>query len=262
VDHFDHLQMAAGSTGHLMAMKPELLEHTFRHVPEASELLGLLGAEQPLALAIDTNVAEVLAGAMTLIARELGRLAPGAQTVISSALVICLVQLWRLVGANALTREGFGESATLLMRFRQLVEERFREHWPVQRYAEALGVSSDRLHAMCTRALGRSPRVLIHQRILHEAVTRLERSAIKIKQLAFVLVFKDTAYFNRFFRWKLGIPPGHYRHEICRLDAAQRPRPDRRPSHSLIGLEATRVAQDFAFCARAFAQARPRTAML
>jgi AraC family transcriptional regulator, transcriptional activator of pobA len=221
----DHLEAAAGSTGHLLAMKPDLLEHTFRQVPEAGELLGLLGAEQPLALTIDAHVAEVLAGAMTLVARELGRLEPGAQTVISSALVICLVQLWRLVGANALTREGFGGSATLLMRFRQLVEERFREHWPVQRYAEALGVSPDRLHAMCTRVLGRSPRVLIQQRILHEAVTRLERSAITIKQLAFVLGFKDTAYFNRFFRRQLGLPPGRYRRDICRRDAAQRSRP-------------------------------------
>src|SRR5262245_2770705 len=221
----DHLQVAAGSTGHLLTMKPDLLEQTFRQVPEAGELLGLLGAEQPLALTIDASVAGVLAGAMELIAQELGRLEPGGQTVISSALVICLVQLWRLVGANALTREGFGGSATLLMRFRQLVEERFRDRWSVQRYAEALGVSSDRLHAMCTRVLGRSPRVLIQQRILHEAVTRLERSAISIKQLAFVLGFKDTAYFNRFFRRYLGIPPGRYRRDICRRDAAQRSRP-------------------------------------
>ena len=162
---------------------------------------------------------------MALVTRELGRLEPGAQTVISSALVICLVQLWRLVGANALTGEGFGGSATLLMRFRQLVEERFREHWPVLRYAESLGVSPDRLHAICTRVLARSPRVLIQQRILHEAVTRLERSAISIKQLAFVLGFKDTAYFNRFFRRQLGVPPGRYRREIGRRDAAQRPRP-------------------------------------
>ena len=206
-------------------MKPDLLEHTFRQVPEAGELLGLLAAEQPLALTIDAGVAEVLARAMALVTRELGRLEPGAQTVISSALVICLVQLWRLVGANALTGEGLGGSATLLMRFRQLVEERFREHWPVLRYAEALGVSPDRLHAICTRVLARSPRVLIQQRILHEAVTRLERSAISIKQLAFVLGFKDTAYFNRFFRRQLHIPPGRYRRDIGRRDAAQRPRP-------------------------------------
>ena len=221
----DELRLAAGSTGHLLAMQPELLEHTFRQVPEAGELLGLLAAEQPLALSIDADVAEVLARVMALVTRELGRLEPGAQTVISSALVICLVQLWRHVGANALTGEGFGGSATLLMRFRQLVEERFREHWPVLRYAEALGVSSDRLHAICRRVLARSPRVLIQQRILHEAVTRLERSAINIKQLAFVLGFKDTAYFNRFFRRQLGMPPGRYRRDIGRRDAVQRPRP-------------------------------------
>ena len=41
---------------------------------------------------------------MALIARELRASGPGAQTVISSALVICLVQLWRLVGAHALAR--------------------------------------------------------------------------------------------------------------------------------------------------------------
>jgi AraC family transcriptional activator of pobA len=221
----ENLQVAAGATGHLMAMKPGLLEHTFRQVPEAGELLGLLDAEQPLALTIDGSVAEVFAGTMALVTGELGRLEPGAQTVISSALVICLVQLWRRVGANALTGEGFGGSATLLMRFRQLVEERFREHWPLLRYAEALGVSPDRLHAICKRVLARSPRVLVQQRILHEAVTRLERSAISIKQLAFVLGFKDTAYFNRFFRRQLGIPPGRYRRDIGRRDAAQRPRP-------------------------------------
>jgi AraC family transcriptional activator of pobA len=221
----DELRVAAGGSGHLMAMQPDLLEHTFRQVPEAGELLGLLAAEQPLVLTIDADVAEVLARAMALVTRELGRLEPGAQTVISSALVICLVQLWRHVGANALVGEGFGGSATLLMRFRQLVEERFREHWPVLRYAEALGVSPDRLHAICKRVLARSPRVLIQQRILHEAVTRLERSAISIKQLAFVLGFKDTAYFNRFFRRQLGIPPGRYRRDIGRRDAAQRPRP-------------------------------------
>ena len=86
-------------------------------------------------------------------------------------------------------------------------------------------MSPDRLHAICTRVLARSPRVLIQQRILHEAVTRLERSAISIKQLAFVLGFKDTAYFNRFFRRQLGMPPGRYRRDIGRRDAAQRPRP-------------------------------------
>ncbi len=223
----DRLEMAAGASGHLMAMKPELVEHTFRQIPEAGELLGLLAARQPLALAVDKDVADVLSGAMGLVARELHDLKPGAQTLVSSALVICLIQLWRHVGASALMGEGLGGSAALLMRFRQLVEERFREHWPVACYATALGVSPDRLHAICTRTLGRSPRVLIQQRILYEAVSRLERSSITIKQLAFVLGFKDTAYFTRFFCKRLGDPPAKYRRDIAQRDAAQRMRPTR-----------------------------------
>jgi AraC family transcriptional activator of pobA len=219
------LEVLAGARGHLLAIRPELLESTFRQIPEAAELHGILHAEKPLALSVTADVAAVIARAMALIGAELRDLAPGAQTVISSALVISLVQLWRHVGATALVSGGPGGTAALLLRFRQLVEERFRDHWPIARYAEGLGVSTDRLHAVCTRSLGRSPRALVHSRILHEAVTRLERSAVTIKQLTFLLGFKDAAHFNRFFRNRLGLPPGAYRRNVAAREAAKRARP-------------------------------------
>jgi AraC family transcriptional activator of pobA len=136
--------------------------------------------------------------------------------------VISFVQIWRHVGASALARGGLGGTAAILMRFRQLVEERFREHWSVERYAGALGLTPDRLHAVCTRTLGRTPRLLIQQRLVYEAVVRLERSAVTIKQLGFLLGFKDAAYFNRFFARHLGMPPARYRRERAHRDAAGR----------------------------------------
>lgn len=220
----ERLTIAAGGGGHLLAIRRELIEQTFRLFPESGELLNLLSAMQPLVLGIEERTAVQLSRTMSLISNELNEHRPGAQTVIASALVIAMVQLWRHAGAAALAQGSLGGAAQLLMRFRQLVEERYREHWSVERYAATLGVSPDRLHAICTRLLARSPRVLIQQRILNEAVARLERSAITIKQLGYMLGFKDAAYFNRFFARQIGVPPARYRRErLARHDAGRAP---------------------------------------
>ena len=81
-------QWRPAASGHLMAMQPDLLEHTFRQVPEAGELARAAGRRA--AAGADDRAAwrDVLARAMALITRELGDLGPGRQTVISSALVI------------------------------------------------------------------------------------------------------------------------------------------------------------------------------
>jgi len=214
------LVVEAGGSGHIVHIRRDLIEQTFRQIPEAGDLINLLGAEQPLALAIDGESATRLVRVLALIAGELQEPRPGSETVISSALLISFVQLWRHVGARALA---FGETvgaAALLMRFRQLVEERFREQWSVGRYAEALGVTPGRLHAIATRTLGRTPRALIQQRLIYEAAARLERSAITIKQLSYLLGFRDAAYFNRFFAKHVGIPPARYRRAIVDRNVA------------------------------------------
>lgn len=219
-DPAERLLVEAGGSGHIVHIRRDLIEQTFRQLPEAGDLINLLGAEQPLALAIEPQVGAHLAHLLALIASELHEPRPGSETVISSALLISFVQLWRHVGARALA---FGETvgaAALLMRFRQLVEERFREQWPVARYAEALGVTPGRLHAIATRTLGRTPRELIQQRLIYEAAVRLERSAITIKQLGYMLGFKDAAYFNRFFARHVGLPPARYRRAIVNRNVA------------------------------------------
>lgn len=213
------LTIEAGGSGQLLSIRHDLIEQTLRQIPEASELMGLLSAEQPLALATEAETAGRLALTLRVVADELRAARPGAETIITSALVISFVWIWRHVGASALATGGTGGSAELLMRFRQLVEERFREHWSVERYATELGLTPDRLHAICSRMLARSPRLLIQQRLVYEAVVRLERSAVTIKQLGFLLGFKDAAYFNRFFARHVGVPPARYRRE-CALEHA------------------------------------------
>ena len=216
----ERLVIEAGGRGHIVHIRRDLIEQTFRQIPEAGELINLLAAAQPLALAIEADIALRLLRLLALISSELSEPRPGSETVISSALLIAFVQLWRHVGASALARGETVGAAALLMRFRQLVEERFREQWPVARYAEALGVTPGRLHAIATRTLGRTPRALIQQRLIYEAAVRLERSAITIKQLSYMLGFKDAAYFNRFFAKHVGLPPARYRRAVVRRNVA------------------------------------------
>jgi AraC family transcriptional regulator, transcriptional activator of pobA len=216
----ERLVIGAGGSGHFMQIRRDLIEQVFRQTPEAGELINLLAAEQPLALAIDAESATRLSGVLSLISSELQGARPGSETIISSALVISFVQLWRYVGARVPAFGNTVGAAALLMRFRQLVEERFREHWEVAQYAEALGVTPGRLHAIATRTLGRTPRALIQQRIIYEAAVRLERSAITVKQLSYMLGFRDSAYFNRFFAKHVGIPPARYRSAIVHRNVA------------------------------------------
>lgn len=88
-------------------------------------------------------------------------------------------------------------------------------------------MTPDRLHALCSRELKRSPSELIQQRVVKEAATRLEAGAVAVavKQIAFALGFKDTAYFSRFFRKHTGEAPGVWRRRVAVRARAGQSRP-------------------------------------
>jgi AraC-like DNA-binding protein len=91
----------------------------------------------------------------------------------------------------------------------------FRSHWTVQQYAAALGISADRLHAICSSGIGKPPKALISERLAQEAAARLERSSLTIQQLGHSLGFSDPAHFSHFFRKMMGMPPNSYRRAVA-----------------------------------------------
>jgi AraC family transcriptional regulator, transcriptional activator of pobA len=129
---------------------------------------------------------------------------------------IVLVVMLRLSVGSELILPGAGEKAGILQRFRQLVEMNFRNHWTIGQYADALGISTDRLHAVCTSGIGKPPKALVSERLAHEAVQRMERSSITIQQLGHSLGFNDPAHFSSFFKRMTGMPPGRYRELLAR----------------------------------------------
>lgn len=103
--------------------------------------------------------------------------------------------------------------AELFARFRALVEEHYAEHWPIPRYADALGVTERQLNRLCRLHGDRSAFEVAQDRLLLEARRRLIYIAAPVSLLAYELGFDDPAYFSRFFRKLTGTTPAAFRRQ-------------------------------------------------
>ncbi|OGB15770.1 MAG: AraC family transcriptional regulator [Burkholderiales bacterium RIFCSPLOWO2_12_67_14] len=123
--------------------------------------------------------------------------------------------VWRLARASEQGQREGGERAhqhqALFTRFLLLVEQHFLEHWPLERYASRLGLSTQRLNRLARAGSGRSALELVHERLTREACRRLVYIAAPAASLALELGFEDPAYFSRFFKRRTGLSPQRWR---------------------------------------------------
>jgi AraC family transcriptional activator of pobA len=96
-------------------------------------------------------------------------------------------------------------------RLRQLIEDHYREHWPVGAYADALAISQARLNRMCKSFAGKSAGELVQDRLALEAQRHLIYTSASTAMIAYELGFQDPAYFSRFFKRRVGMAPGRFR---------------------------------------------------
>ena len=108
-----------------------------------------------------------------------------------------------------------GTDLARLRRFRQLIDNRYAQHWPIQRFAKELGLSETSLNRLCRRLTGCTGFDLLQQRLALEARRRLIYAADSVSGIASALGFKDSAYFSRFFRRHSGISPHEFRRLHC-----------------------------------------------
>jgi AraC family transcriptional activator of pobA len=101
----------------------------------------------------------------------------------------------------------------MVQRFRDLVEERFRDSRRIGGYAAALGISPTHLNRICRRVAGTTALRLIERRVGLEARRMLAFSTLSIKQIGSDLGYEDPAYFTRFVTRVLGAPPSAFRRD-------------------------------------------------
>lgn len=212
-------RIKAGGVGYHLAIGDQVLANAIGHNPESSDLRYFLDGSVMVSL---DDAAETVADArhaFDVIVREIRHPKTGAWTLLQAQVRTLLVLLWRTSGGGVAPAPAHGQTSRLLLTFRQLLEAHFRNRWTVRAYAEALGISTDRLHDICTRELGRTPQHLVQERTIYEARLRLERSAQTVDQVAGALGFPDVGHFSRFFKAKVGLPPGAYRDRAAQAAA-------------------------------------------
>ena len=214
--------VSAGADGYVLSVADDLVA---RHCGMA--IAGDIGAATgglPLRFAADTvhivaptedsDNLNLLIGCFDAIRSELTGNEIGSSVVVGAQLQVILTVILRLsdgVMAPGDHQRGQVPASITFQRFLQVLELHFREHWNVADYAAVLGISERRLGSSVLRAMGKSPLMMIHDRILREACMRLEQSPLGVAQIAYGLGFRDPAYFSRFFKRYIGEAPGAYR---------------------------------------------------
>lgn len=214
------LIMQAGSTGHVAEIAEETLMRAVGDFADSAALMFMADRNMGLTLAERKPAQERIRANLEAVIEELARPQAGSAMAVVAHLRIILVQMMRISGIEEAAGAARGEDAHFLQRFRQLVEGHFRDHWPVARYADALGITPDRLHAISTRELGRGPKALIAERLAREAAMALERSTLSIEQLSHSLGFRDPAHFSHFHKRMTGLAPGRFRKMLGNAAAA------------------------------------------
>jgi len=101
-----------------------------------------------------------------------------------------------------------------LQRYRDWIEQHFREQPSVEDAASVLGITATQLNRICREQLGCTALELLHQRAVQEAARDLRFTMLSVQQIAWDLGFADAAYFSRFFRRYTGRSPRQWRDEI------------------------------------------------
>jgi len=166
---------------------------------------------QPRVIALE-DMADEFHDAVQKLAREVEHKQLGHVAATEALLTCLLLNLVRNVDLDPVD----GEIATrndirLTERFRDLIEQHYRENLPLQDYASKLAVSLVQLRAACASAAGQSPTKMIHARIITEAKRNLIFGDMSMEQIAFGLGFSNAAYFTRFFRKEVGQAPSQFR---------------------------------------------------
>jgi AraC family transcriptional regulator, transcriptional activator of pobA len=211
------VRLEAGARGVSMTVSDAALG---RVVP-ASSIAGPLrqAIDRPLlGIRVDAATARATIRDLEDMRREALDELPGMREAIMSRLCLVLIAFWRLGGVAAQPQ---ASPRVLVQGFMQLVELNARAQWRVADYARTMGISTDRLTSAIRRATGQSPLQLVHRRLLEDAESLLERSALQVSEIADALGFRDAGYFNRFFSRLKGISPGRYRQQMQHLRAGR-----------------------------------------
>ncbi|WP_375753646.1 4-hydroxyphenylacetate catabolism regulatory protein HpaA [Vibrio sp. HN007] len=163
-----------------------------------------------------TNVPEdnPLLRLLVLLQDELDNAGIMKERATQSLLQLVLIEVMRLENRNHSDANKRSVDVSVFHNFNHLVESHYREHWPLNDYAEKMGVSVSRLNDICRRVSGLSSKKIIIDRLMQEARRSLQFTSLSISEIGYDLGFRDPAYFARFFKKYSEITASEYRNQV------------------------------------------------
>ena len=195
-----------------------VLTVNFQHLTELASaahqapIEELFSVPRALDLSFNPALAERASQMLECLCKEQRR--PDAASPVGGWLACCVLYTVAEAVKHSSAPESYsGTDLARLRRFRQLIENRYTQHWPIQRFARELGLSETSLNRLCRRLTGGTGFDLLQQRLALEARRRLIYATDSVSGIAGALGFKDSAYFSRFFRRHSGVSPHEFRRQ-------------------------------------------------
>ena len=174
-------------------------------------------AETRLIQLPNRETANSFASIFKTIAGEHAASTPARRLVLRSLVTLLVAEIFRLNPDSAeQKRDAASQKQLLLRRFQTLIEENFRQRWPVSRYADELGITATHLSRICRQLLEVPASELTTERGLLEAKRLLIYTSLSIAEIGYDLGFADPAHFSKFFRENTGQKPSDFRQAFTR----------------------------------------------
>lgn len=211
LDEHTRLRIAAGGAGYYLFFGTPIFEDAIGLAAEGADLRMFASQHLVATFERSDSLGQRLDRLFERITAEAQTPQFGSEVALSAYIRLLLVLFWRSVDRDVIPqdtrRHGLGE----INRFRNLVEAHFRARWSAHQYADAMGITYDRLHDLCVRMVGKPPALLTRERSMHEARVLLQRTALSAERIAAMLGFSSPSQFNHFFKSMAGETPGAFR---------------------------------------------------
>lgn len=106
------------------------------------------------------------------------------------------------------------EKRLQLVKFVNLIDENYKNGLTISEYAQKMYISTRTLADLTNQILGKTPSLMIQERIILEAQRLLLHSKLNVNQIGYRLGFDDPSYFVKYFKKHLEISPSEFRKSV------------------------------------------------
>jgi AraC family transcriptional activator of pobA len=108
---------------------------------------------------------------------------------------------------------GMKKGRFMVKKFKQLIEEQYKENFSVKDYAAKLSVTPNHLNETVKSIMGRTASDLIDEKMVIEIKKLLLHTDLTASEVAYALNFSDQSYFSKFFKKRTGVSPLDFRNK-------------------------------------------------